>query len=1345
MLSVTALVILLAAGPSAVRAESLPYAVRAWTIENGLPTSTVQDIAQTPDGYLWLSTTGGLARFDGVRFEVFGLGHGLPTNRFQGLTVDRAGALWISSEDGTLVRWDGRAFRQYATGSSREATTLLALPDGSMLGAGLQHYWRRGESMHRIEQQPEVLTTAPVLDGRGNVWLTSGGTAPARLAGDRVVLIGPPGQFGDHWITDLRNREALFVRSRGADAEMLDTLMRRVALIPGAGRENFQWIDSQGQLWSIAGDGLAVRDPSSGRLIGTLALGLTTTRGRLFLDRQENIWLGSWQQGLFRIARSPVVVLRPTGTDAPVPFQSALENRAGRIVVWDGLGRAWLVDGDVLQSVSITEVDRFRWGSTRTSLGPSGYQMELRDSSGLGGVVRAVPRYPPDIVVDPVRPLSAAVVDDEGGRYISAAPGQPAERRLLPVSSVVRHALFDHAGRLWISTTTGLWRLAPGDTQHFGRREGLPADHLRQLHEDRDRTLWIGTYGAGLVRYRDGKFATLDRRHGLIEDVVSTVLEDDAGNLWLGGNAGIQRIARAQANEVLDGRRARVVAVTYGRDAGLRNPEGTGFPGYRSRDGRLWFGTFDGMAVVDPRIARGSTTAPPTVIEELRASNHVVPRTSSGIHLTPNQRRFEVRFTGIDLRAPEQLRFRYQLDGVDPGWIDAGDARVATYTNVPHGRHRFRVEAINGDGVASAAPAEVVLDVQPWLWERLPVQMLGLLVLAAAIVGAWRWRSARLVANAASLQRAVDQRTAEVVEAKSRIETALTTVEAQARRLEVLDRARSRFFASVSHEFRTPLTLIQGPLSDMDRGENGELREDARDQVRIALDSATRLQRLVDQLLDAARAEAGELRLKCVPGDLGAFLHELAQAFAPLAERKRIAFEKRFPEHALIASFDPPALEKVFANLLGNAFKFTPEGGHVLWRAERVDDGSAAGWVEIAVVDDGPGIAAEDLPNIFKHFYRSERSVTRVQPGTGLGLALAHDMVEQHGGTLSADSREGHGATFTVRLPLLEASVPARVDDGVAIDPKLAAALADEIRLAPNETLAVTAQPDAGDAPLVLVVDDHPDVRAYVARQVRRHYRVVEAADGEQALARMRESVPDLVVSDLAMPVMDGLALVRAVRGDPELEFVPIILLSAAAETQSRVSGLEGGADDYVTKPFEVSELLARIARLLQTRRRLREHLARAAAEAAVYGSAPTPEPVSPMPSTGIQTTTSAAAIVDTAFMRRIREVVDSRMGEEDFGVDPLAESMGMGRTLLFQRTRELFGRTPMELLMERRLVRAAELLAAGDGNVGEVAYAVGFRNVSHFTSRFRERFQVTPSAWRRGDRTPASLSSATT
>jgi signal transduction histidine kinase/DNA-binding response OmpR family regulator/ligand-binding sensor domain-containing protein len=1308
---------------SSAHAASLPYAVRAWTIEDGLPTSTVQDIAQTRDGYLWLSTTGGLARFDGVHFRTFGLAQGLPTNRFQGLAVDLKGALWISAEDGNLFRWDGRAFTQRPTGSPREAISLLALPDGSILGAGFYQYWLRGA---RTGNVPVDSATTAVLDPNGTVWLTAQGDAPARLEGDRIVAIGPPGQSGDHWIVDHRNGSVRFFRQRGADAELLDTRLERVAFLPGAASENVQWIDRQGQLWSLAGDGLVVRDGDSGAVRGALSLGLTATFGRLFLDRQDDIWVSTQQQGLFRVARSPLVLLRPDDATGPLPMLAATEDLLGRIVAWDGLNRAWSVDGGRLRPMTREEAKQIRVGTGRTTVRNVGENLEITDSSGAGGVILARAAFPPYVVPDPFHPLCAAINDEWGDRYVSAAPGQAPERQLLPATPTSRNVLFDHQGRLWVATVSGLWRFAPGDSQHFGRKDGLPADLLRQLHEDRDGTLWIGTYGAGLVRLKDGKFATLDRDKGLLEDVVSTVLEDDDGNLWLAGNAGIQRVARAQANACLDGTIAHVVAVGYGRDAGLRNPEGTGFPGLRSRDGRLWFGTFDGLAVVDPRLERRAVSAPPTpVVEELRVGG----RPLSGFKLAPGQRRFEIHFTGIDLRAPEQLRFRYRLGGVDRDWIDANGERVATYTNVPPGRHRFELLAINGDGVASKAPVAVLLDVEPRLWERLPVQALALLLFLLAVAGAWRWRSARLVADAAALQRAVDTRTAELVEAKSRTETALTTVEAQAGRLEALDRARSRFFASVSHEFRTPLTLIQGPLEDVTRGEHGTMSEGVEAQVGIALDSATRLHRLVDQLLDAARAEAGELRLERTPGDLTAFLTELAQAFAPLAERKRIAFKHRFPERALVASFDPLALEKVFANLLGNAFKFTPEGGHVLWRAAPVDAGTA---IEIAVVDDGPGIAAEDLPHIFKHFYRSERSVTRVQPGTGLGLALAHDMVGQHGGTLTVESSEGDGSTFTVRLPLLQEIVPAT--NRVPLNPALVASLADEIRLEPREMVKAAGPPQDEEAPLVLVVDDHPDVRAYVARQLGRHYRVAEAADGAQALALMRETVPDLVVSDLAMPVLDGLGLVRAVRSDPELEFVPVILLTAAAESESRVSGFEGGADDYVTKPFEVKELLARIARMLQARRRLRDHLARAAATAVVYGPASEPAATSAPP----------ASKVDTAFMRRIREVVESRMGDEDFGVEELAESMGIGRTLLFQKTRDLLSCTPVELLMSRRLERAGELLAAGEGNVGEVAYAVGFRSVAHFTRRFGERFSVTPSAWRRGTRSSSTLPPAT-
>jgi CheY-like chemotaxis protein len=259
-------------------------------------------------------------------------------------------------------------------------------------------------------------------------------------------------------------------------------------------------------------------------------------------------------------------------------------------------------------------------------------------------------------------------------------------------------------------------------------------------------------------------------------------------------------------------------------------------------------------------------------------------------------------------------------------------------------------------------------------------------------------------------------------------------------------------------------------------------------------------------------------------------------------------------------------------------------------------------------------------------------------------------------------------------------------------------------------------------------------VRRYIAGHLGRDWRVREAADGLTALAAMRQEAPDLVVSDVGMPGMDGYALVAAIRADAELDFVPVLLLTAAASEASRIAGLEGGADDYITKPFSMRELRARVARALDSRRRLRDRVARSAAEAAVYGAdmpaIPTARPASPA---------ASRAAVDRALVRRLREVIESRMGEEDFDVDRLAEAMGMGRTLLFQKVGELLDETPMALVLSHRLERAAQMLRAGEGNVGEVAYAVGFRSVSHFTRRFRERFGRTPGEWRRGGSPPGA------
>jgi len=1320
-----------------------PFTVRNWLPESGLPTSTVKAITQTPDGYLWLATSGGLARFDGLRFEVFGLGHGLTSNRIYTLAVGPDSSLFATCEDGSLARWDGDSLHVWTNDFGWPSTSLCAMSDGSLIGRRSNRVWRFANGAFRILPDPCFHGAQLVLDGHGRVWSEDPDGAPCRLDRDRLVRLGPGAGVSsrDHWIRDERTGRVLWVEHDGSNLELRDDQLRPVRRLPGAADEAMLLVDRQNRLWSASGTELVLRDLRSGREVSRIEAGLAKAPNCGFVDRDDNVWLGTDTQGLLRISPSPLRVFRPS-VDRPTPCTSVVETIDGQILATTDVAGVWRVTGSELRF----EAGRPRdWvGSTRTRWRQVDGHLEIADAAG-SGIVPGEGPWVASIVEDPARPRTVYVSFTlELGR-LSTAPGSAARETVFAKGPIIRDVLFDRSGVLWLSTVSGLWRLAPGDTQKFARADGLPADHLRQLHEDRDGTLWIGTYGAGLVRMRDGRFATLDRRHGLLEEVVSTVLEDDDDNLWLMGNNGIQRISRTEANECLDGKRKRLVAVGYGRESGLRNPETSGSPGLRSRDGRLWFLTIDGLAMVDPRIANSRASSPPVAaIEGLSAGDDAVPRGSGGYVLAPNQRRFSVRYTGIDLGAPEQVRFRHRLIGFDRGWIEAGNARVATYTNVPPGRYVLRVAAIGGTGAEGPAPAETVIELRPHLWETRVFQAIALVLAVLAVIFGWRLRSRGLRKRADQLQQAVVERTAELEDAQSRTQSALTMVEAQAQRLEALDRARSRFFASISHEFRTPLTLIQGPLQDVRDGLHGEVRGDAREQVSIALGSATRLQRLVDQLLDAARAEAGELRIERRAGDLIVFLDELALAFAPLAERRRVTFTRQLPRESAFALFDPQALEKVFANLLGNAFKFTPEGGHVTLAATRLQQENV---LDVAVADDGPGIAAEDLPRVFERFYRAERSVTRVQTGTGLGLALAHDMVEQHEGTIRVESREGEGSTFTVRLPLLAAedSVGTSATEPV-LDRVSLAALADEIRPLTEENDPV-AVPVRDDGPTVLVVDDHPDVRAYVARQLGRRYRVIEAADGAQALDLMRASTPDVVVSDVTMPVMDGLALCSAIREDPELEFVPVILLTAAAGQESRIEGLERGADAYLAKPFEVRELLAIAGQLLDSRRRLRERLARQAAAALVFGDPPaaaTDGDGNGAAASIPRLDAAARSSADQAFVRRLREVIAAHMGDEDFDVERLAEAMGMGRTLLYQRTSELLQRTPMDLVFHHRLERAAELLAANAGGVGEIAYAVGFRNLSHFTIRFRERFGLTPSAWKRGER-PAAVDSATT
>ncbi|MEO7416928.1 MAG: ATP-binding protein, partial [Thermoanaerobaculia bacterium] len=545
---------------------------------------------------------------------------------------------------------------------------------------------------------------------------------------------------------------------------------------------------------------------------------------------------------------------------------------------------------------------------------------------------------------------------------------------------------------------------------------------------------------------------------------------------------------------------------------------------------------------------------------------------SGPVRLPPPRRSFALEFTAPSFLAPERQRFRFRLVPYDRDWIEAGARREASYTKVPPGKYRFEVVAAGPDGGWSPA-ATIPVELVPRFFETGWFQALCAVLACVAAFGLFRGWGARQQARQRQLERLVEERTA--------------TIAQQAEKLRELDALKSQFFANVSHELRTPLTLTLGPLQDALDGRFGPLRQDLAVQVEVALSNAQRLLGLVDQLLDVARLNAGRLRLRLRRGDLTAAVRQRVEAFLPLAERRGIELSLADPVEPVEAWFDEIQIEKVFDNLLGNALKFTPRGGKV---RIAIESPPRDGPVAVSVRDTGPGIPAGQLERVFERFYQVEGTTQRRWPGAGIGLALAKQLVELHGGTIAVESAEGEGACFTVTLRRDRDQLPTDLVPADLLDeqprerekrPLGALAIPSETPDEPMRPFDLADFDREDDRTTILVVDDHPDVRAYVRRHLEPDYRILEAADGAEGLEQARRFVPDLVVSDVMMPGLDGNALFRSLREDPELELVPVVLLTAKASAESRIQGLRDGVDDYLVKPFDARELKARVDNLI--------------------------------------------------------------------------------------------------------------------------------------------------------------------
>jgi signal transduction histidine kinase/ligand-binding sensor domain-containing protein/CheY-like chemotaxis protein/AraC-like DNA-binding protein len=1330
--------------------------------------TNIVGMCQDDTGFIWLADNyNGLVRYDGTNKKYFRSNpndsSSLHTNRLECLYAGKGGIVWIGSLFEGLGQFDpvSETFTHYqhdpddpnslldnhvfALLEDRSGTLWVGTFKGlDTLDRKTGHFVHIQDDTHAGRLLSEATVRSLYEDHTGGIWIGAGNPFdprdalasglyqfekesglithyrhdpedPASLVGNRIRALFEDSQ-GNFYVGSDGDGLHIMDRAQGKFQRLPNipgnpNALSRPPVNPNASYavDHITFIneDFQGSIWigTYAG-GINRYNPKSKTMefYGTTGIGSHHLEKNYFwtlLKTKDNLlWVSGWEpesenQVLFQISTfQNHFDYTPIGTRVVVFAQ---DQEAG---VWIGAEQG-LFGHDVnpsrnsfftfvqstLRSVTITDL-KFdqaynlwvgnRWGGAyffdRQTMTYKLYGPEEKGINGLSSSWQNV--------ILPIDERTTWIGTNQGLDLFNSESGKfthythdPSNPNSLS-SNEVYSLIQDSNERIWAGTGDGLnlYRKESADFERFLDSPGVP---VIGIYEDSKKRIWASSYRSGFFLFdqESGVFNQYHDNTGLITDflLITGLVEDESKFLWLYTDIGFIRLDPETKNAALFGN-------------SWKKPSETGFyskNAFFSKNKEIFVGNASGYFSFRPEVLEKQyPTEPAPYLSAFflgdrtissQTDKKILPRhlnETNEIRLSHNQNTFTFEFGSIDFVTREsEKNIRYKLENYDPHWR-SGTAYTADYYSLLPGEYIFHVQATNRFGkIGERSLAITVMPpwfTQWWAWLGYAVLLFFMLYTIYSFL----------------LRRKL--------------------AEAEVGRLQDLDLFKSRIYTNLTHEFRTPLTVISGIA---DHVLSHPSVENLNEGLSMIKRNSAQLLRLINQMLDLSKLESGRLSANMIQDDILGYLKYLTESFHSFADSKDIRLHLLTDIEGLYMDFDPEKMQAIFSNLVGNAVKFTSPGGNIYIKIEKNTSKELGDFLEIKVKDTGKGISSEHLPYIFDRFYQVDNLATRSEEGTGIGLALTKELVQLMSGTIEVSSQIGKGSEFTLRLPIRNEAPKA--NSGECAGPFRSPAT----ELVEASTF-VAAEDHNESHPLALVVEDSEDVLSYLDLCLHGKYRIQKARNGLQGIQLAIDLIPDIIISDVMMPEKDGYEVVESLKNDERTSHIPIILLTAKADLESRLEGLERGADAYLSKPFEKKELEVRLRKLIEARERLTHRYA-----------ALNPEGMPETP----------AEIQEDAFLRKLRSIVEANLENEEFGIGELCRELAVSRTQLHRKLKALTKKSTSQVIRTIRMQEAKKLLLNSDLHVSEIGYSVGYGNPSHFTQEFSKEYGEAPSFFRKG------------